>query len=64
MLEDAHKGQEVMAAVSSAVKDQRWGDAERTLKELIAIAERLMRSVGDKTREALKAPAPDKGDRG
>jgi hypothetical protein len=64
MLEDAHKGQEVMSAVSSAVKEERWGDAERSLKELMAIAERLRRGVGDKTHEVLMAPKPDTGDRG
>jgi hypothetical protein len=64
MLEDAHKAQEVMSAVSSAVKEERWGDAERGLKELMAIAEGLMRGVDDKTREMLMAPKPDTGDRG
>jgi hypothetical protein len=64
MLEDAHKGQVAMSAVSRAVKDERWGDAERNLRELQAIAARLLREVGDKTREALMAPKPDRGDRG
>ena len=63
-LEDAHKGQEVMSAVSTAVRDERWGDAERCLKELQSISERLLRQVGDKTREALMVPKPDRGDRG
>jgi hypothetical protein len=64
MLEDAHKAQEVMSAVSIAVKDERWGDAERNLKELQHIADRLLREVGNKTREVLMAPKPDRGDRG
>jgi hypothetical protein len=53
-----------MSAVSTAVKDERWGDAERCLKELQSISERLLRQVGDKTREALMVPKPDRGDRG
>jgi hypothetical protein len=64
MLQDAHKGQEVMSAVASAVKDERWGDAQRALTELQAITDRLLRGVGDKSREALMAPTPDHGDRG
>ena len=53
-----------MSAISSAVKDERWGDADRCLRELQGILERLMRGVGEKTREELMAPTPDKGDRG
>jgi hypothetical protein len=64
MLKDAHKSQELIAAVTSAVKDERWGDAERGLKDLLAILDRLMRGVGDKTRETMMAPKADKGDRG
>ena len=64
MLEDAHKGQEVMSVVAIAVKEERWGDAERGLKELVTITERLTRGVGDKAREMLMAPDPDQGDRG
>jgi len=64
MLEDAHKGQEVMSDVARAVKDERWGDAERALKELQSLTERLQRGVGDKVRDALMAPKPDRGDRG
>jgi hypothetical protein len=64
MLEEAHKGQEVMSAVASAVKDERWGDAQRGLSELQSITDRLLRDVGDKGREVLMAPKPDRGDRG
>ena len=34
MLREAHKGLEVMGMVAGAVKDERWGDAERGLQEL------------------------------
>ena len=43
MLRDAHKGQEVMSAAASAVKDERWGDAQRALLELQQITTTLLR---------------------
>jgi hypothetical protein len=64
VLEDAHKGQEVMSEVASAVKDERWGDAQRGLTELQAITGRLFRGVGDKSREVMMGPTPDRADRG
>jgi len=64
MLEDAHKGQEVMSAVARAVKDERWADAQKSLQELQSITERLMRGLGDKQRDTMRAPKPDRGDRG
>jgi hypothetical protein len=64
MLEDAHKGREVMSEVANAVKDERWGDAQRGLKELQGLTERLLRGIGDKSREVLMAPKADRGDRG
>ncbi len=64
MLRDAHKGAEVMSGVASAVKDERWADAERGLQELQQIASKLMREIGDKQRELMMTPKPDRGDRG
>ena len=63
MLQDAHKGLEAMSKVASAVKDERWGDAERALHEVQEITSTLMREVGDKAQEMMRAPKPDKGDR-
>ncbi len=63
MLRDAHKGAEVMSSVAAAVKDERWADAERGLQELQQIAAKLMREIGDKQREAIMVPKPDRGDR-
>ena len=63
MLRDAHKGQEVMGAAASAVKDERWCDAQRSLLELQQITTTLLREVGDKVHEQMMAPKPDKGDR-
>lgn len=63
MLRDAHKGAEVMNGVASAVKDERWADAGKGLEELQKITTKLMREIGDKQREAMMAPNPDKGDR-
>lgn len=64
MLRDAHKGQEVMSAAAAAVKDERWGDAQRSLLELQQITTTLLSEVGDKVHEQMMAPKPDKGDRG
>jgi hypothetical protein len=64
MLRDAHKSLEAMSAVAIAIKEQRWGDAERLLQDLQRMTEKLMKGAGDKAREDLKAPKPDRGDRG
>lgn len=64
MLQDAHRAQELSGDVTAAVKDERWGDADRHLRALHEITSRLLREVGDKTREELMAPKPDRGDRG
>lgn len=63
MLRDAHKGAEVMNAVAAAVKDERWADAGKGLEELQTITTKLMQEIGDKQREAMMVPNPDKGDR-
>ena len=64
MLEDAHKGQEAMNAAASAVKDERWADAHRSLLELQSITERLLSGLADKQRDTLMTPTPDRTDRG
>jgi hypothetical protein len=64
MLREAHKGLEVMGMVAGAVKDERWGDAERGLQKLQGLTGVLLRKVGDKLREKMMVPSPDKGNRG
>jgi hypothetical protein len=64
MLEEAHKGLEAMSAACNAVKGEEWGEAERNLHEVQEIVGRLLREVGDKAREAMMVPPPDRGDRG
>jgi hypothetical protein len=64
MLQEAHKGLEAMSTAAKAVKDEQWGEAESALMEVQEITGRLLREVGDKTREKMLAPAPDVGDRG
>ena len=56
MLRDAHTAQEIAGEVSSAVKEERWGDATRHLIELQEITSRLLREVGEKSHERLAAP--------
>ena len=63
MLQDAHKGLEAMSRVASAVKDERWDDAARDLQELQQLTTALMRQVGDKQRDVMMAPQPDRKDR-
>jgi hypothetical protein len=64
MLEEAHKALETMSAAANALKDEEWGAAERALMEVQDITGRLLREVGDKAREKLLTPTPDRGDRG
>ena len=63
MLRDAHKGQEVMNAAAGAIKDERWGDAQRLLQELQQLTTGLMEAVGGKVQETTRAPKADNGDR-
>ena len=64
MLEEAHKALEAMSAACNAIKSESWGEAERSLAHVQDAVGRLLREVGDKTRETVKAPAPDPRDRG
>jgi len=48
----------------SAVEASDWGLAERTLTEAQERIGRLLREIGDKQRDVLMAPKPDRGDRG
>ena len=60
MLEEAHKGLEAISTAANAVKDEEWGQAERALMEVQEITGRLLREVGDKAREKMMAPAPER----
>jgi hypothetical protein len=64
MLRDAHKGLELMSAAASAIKEERWADAERSLQALQQLTATMQRAVGDKQREQMLAPKPERGDRG
>jgi hypothetical protein len=64
VLEEAHKALEAMGAASTAIKDGSWGEAERSLRQVQETVGRLLREVGEKSREILMAPKPDMGDRG
>lgn len=64
MLRDAHDGMEKKSAIASAVKDERWGDAERALEQLQHILVGLRRELGAKVRDELMAPDSDPRDRG
>ena len=64
MLQQAHEAMEKMSAVAAAVKEERWGDAERSISELRTLLDAISNDVGDKVRGALGAPEPDRRDRG
>ena len=64
MLRDAHKAQEAMNDAALAVKNERWGEAERSLQQLQGLVVRLLQDIDDKVHEQLMAPKPDKRDRG
>ena len=63
MLEEAHKALEAMAAACTAMKTEQWGEAERSLYQVQETVGQLLREVGEKSREVLMAPRPEKGDR-
>ncbi len=63
-MQQAHEAMEKMSAVASAVKEERWGDAERLLHELRTALDTLSNGVCEKVRTGLGAPEPDKRDRG
>ena len=48
----------------SAVEASDWGLAELTLTEAQERIGRLLREIGDKQRDVLMVPKPDRGDRG
>ena len=48
----------------SAILQEDWAVAERSLTEAQDRIGRLLREVGDKSRQAMLAPEPDQGDRG
>jgi hypothetical protein len=52
------------AALILAILQENWAVAERSLTEAQDRIGRLLREVGDKSRQAMLAPKPDQGDRG
>jgi hypothetical protein len=64
MLEDAQRARDAMNAACSAMEAGQWSEAERSLHQVQETVGRLLREVGDKSREAILAPKPDRGDRG
>jgi hypothetical protein len=64
MMQQAHEAMEKMSAVASAVKDERWGDAERRLHELRTVLDAISNGVAERVRGTLGAPEPDRRDRG
>ncbi len=64
MLQQAHEAMEKMSAVAAAVKDERWGDAERGVHELRTTLDALSNGIAEKVRDELDAPEPDRRDRG
>lgn len=64
MLRHSHEVMEKASALASAVKDERWGDAERVLHELEGVLDVLGNGVREKVRSALDSPKPEPRDRG
>jgi hypothetical protein len=60
VLEDAHKALEAMSAACTAIKVEDWGEAERTLCQVQETVGRLLREVGEKSREVKMPPSGDK----
>jgi hypothetical protein len=64
MLQQAHESLEKMSALASAIKDERWGDGERVLRELKVLLDGLTEGINSNVRSEISAPTPDKRDRG
>ena len=64
MLEEAHKALEAMSAGCTAMKVEEWGEVERSLHQVQETVGRLLRVVGEKSREVMMAPSPDKATEG
>jgi F0F1-type ATP synthase membrane subunit b/b' len=64
MLKQSHEIMEKASALASAVKDERWVDAERVLQELEGELDVLGNAIHDRARSELGAPTPDTRDRG
>jgi hypothetical protein len=64
MLEQSHEMMEKASALASAVKDERWGDAERILQDIEVVLDVLGNGIRDRARSELNAPKPDPRDRG
>jgi len=64
MLRQSHEVMEKASSLASAVKDERWGDAERLLRELEIVLDVVSNGIRDKVRSNLGAPKPDSRDRG
>lgn len=63
-MQQAHEAMEKMSAVASAVKDERWGDAERCINEVRTALDAISNGVAEHVRGKLGAPEPDQRDRG
>jgi hypothetical protein len=62
-----HEAEEVVKAAtgaSLAIEQGDWVAAQQMLTEAQDRIARLMREVGNKTRQAMMVPQPDRGDRG
>lgn len=64
MLKQSHELMEKASALASAVKDERWGEAERIVQELERGLDIISNGVRDKIRTDLNAPKADHQDRG
>ena len=64
MLKHAHEAMEKASVVASAVKAERWSEAQRQLQKLMTILDTLSNGIGEKVRAELDVPEPDPRDRG
>jgi hypothetical protein len=64
MLKQSHEVMEKASALASAVKDERWGDAERIMQKLRGELDVLGNGIRDRVRSEVDAPQPDTRDRG
>jgi hypothetical protein len=58
MLEEAHKALEAMSAACTAMKGEESGEAERNIHQVQETVGRLLREVGDKSRDVMNGSGP------
>lgn len=64
MNQEIHEVIRSAESAREAIAREDWGNAQRFLKDALDRTGRLLRDVGDKSHEVMRAPKVDRADRG